>query len=55
MWMCTKFPAVGLHVVLTQSRVHFSSALLDFMLGRAAAVADASAHLLVSVSLRTVC
>lgn len=46
--------AVSLRVVLTQSGVHFSSALLDFVFGGAAAVADASAHLLISVGLRTV-
>lgn len=45
---------MSIHAVLTQSRVHFSSALLDFMFRGAAAVADASAHLLVSVCLRTV-
>lgn len=40
--------------VFTKSRVDFSSAFLDFMFGGAAAVADASAHLLVSVRLWTV-
>ena len=39
---------------LTQSRVHFSFALVDLVFSRAAAVADASAHLLISVGLRTV-
>lgn len=45
---------MNIHTVLTQSRVHFSSALLDFMFCRATAVADTSAHLLVSVRLWTV-
>lgn len=39
---------------LTQSRVHFSSTLLDLVFGGAAAVTDASAHLLVPVGLRAV-
>lgn len=45
---------MGPKLLLTQSRVHFSFALLDFVLCRATPVADASAHLLISVGLRTV-
>lgn len=49
------YVAVSLHVILTQSRVHFRFTFLDFVFSGAAAVADASPHLLVSVCLRAVC
>lgn len=41
-------------LVLTKGRVHFGSAPLDFVLGGATAVADAAAHLFVSVGLGAV-
>lgn len=52
--MYHRCPAESLQAVLTQSRVHFGSTFLDFVFGGAAAVTDASAHLLVSVRLRAV-
>lgn len=49
------FRCWSLCLFLTQSRVHFSFAFVDFMFSGATAEADASAHLLISVSLWTVC
>lgn len=46
---------MGLKTVLTQCRVHFRFALLDFVLCGTTPIADASAHLLISVGLWTVC
>lgn len=46
---------MGPKLVLTQCRVHFSFALLDFVLCGATPVADSSAHLFISVGLWTVC
>lgn len=49
------YVGVSLHVILTQSRVHFRFTFLDFMLSGATAVADASAHFFVPVCLWTIC